>query len=87
MNPWPAACLATNAVGEMCRVPRKDQLRDGGSGGCGGKWRGGGLGEDTGSEVAPVEAHFTDKETKTQLGNTRSGLTFLQNSSCFFWRH
>ena len=59
----------------------KDQLRDGGSGGCGGRWWG--VGGDTGCGVALAEAHFADEETKAKLANTRSGLTSLQNISFF----
>lgn len=44
-------------------------------------------GKDTGGGVTLAKAHFTDEEIKAQLGNTRSGLTSLQNFSFFLWRH
>lgn len=47
----------------------------------------GGWQKDTGAGVALAKAHFTDKETKAQLGDTRSGLSFLQNLPFFLWRH
>ena len=40
--------------------------------------------KDTGGAVTLAKASFTNEETKTQIGNTRSGLASLQNLSFSF---
>lgn len=65
-------------------------MRDGGRGGCGGKWRV--VGKTLGG-VTFAKAHFTDEETKAQIGNTSLalpdlvvtwGYIYVKRQTCLF---